>query len=313
MNVKSLSNHSLSFRTKMASSIQSNGPHSTGLSSISSSNGLNPACPDGKHIEVWPSKDEKELYEVTKSGNQVPLRFVAEKIIGEGGFGIVYLGHRQIWMRKYNQWACYSEREAIKVLDNPESDHEKNKRIEAELIVHKALKNNENIVKPKRTIEFFKPGSERIRKCSLLIMEYCEMGDLRQYLRNSSTGSIISEELAHTITYGVLKGLDVLLSKEYFHRDIKDSNIFVTKDNVFKLGDFGLIANKANRNKIECGTPTFMAPEMNGKDYYDEKVDVWSLGILLFKLLFGEHPFHHNNNDEIRKRARNDSLKFPSK
>ena len=53
------------------------------------------------------------------------------------------------------------------VLDNPESDQEKNKRIEAELSVHKALKNKKNIVKPKRTM-VFKEGSERIRKCSLL-------------------------------------------------------------------------------------------------------------------------------------------------
>jgi calcium-dependent protein kinase len=75
------------------------------------------------------------------------------------------------------------------------------------------------------------------------------------------------------------------------HRDIKPENIMLTKDNQIRLIDFGL--SKIRKERLEreiAGTPYYMAPEMlEGR--YDEKVDSWSLGVLLYVLVSGYLPF----------------------
>jgi len=85
------------------------------------------------------------------------------------------------------------------------------------------------------------------------------------------------------------------------HRDIKDDNLFVSADGTFKLGDFGESKMLRNRSKAESmkGTPNYIAPEVYlGKGQYDETVDVYSLGIVLYRLLNkGRNPFMPNFPD----------------
>lgn len=76
--------------------------------------------------------------------------------------------------------------------------------------------------------------------------------------------------------------------KNIIHRDIKDDNIFVSRDGVYKLGDFGVSKELQDKSRAESikGTPNFIAPEVYlGKEKYDNTVDIYSLGIVLYKLL----------------------------
>lgn len=81
------------------------------------------------------------------------------------------------------------------------------------------------------------------------------------------------------------------------HRDLKPENIYLTSDNKIKIGDFGF-SNYKGRRKTFCGTPEYMPPEIvisqANKTYYhgyDERVDIWAVGILLFELCNDTVPF----------------------
>jgi serine/threonine protein kinase len=98
-----------------------------------------------------------------------------------------------------------------------------------------------------------------------------------------------------------LKGFREIHSKKFLHRDLKPENIYLN-DRIFKIGDFGL-AKDNNYAASFCGTGLFMAPEiLDSQQYklvgkkYDYKVDLWSLGVILFYLLFREYPFRNGVN-----------------
>ena len=68
------------------------------------------------------------------------------------------------------------------------------------------------------------------------------------------------------------------------HRDLKLANILLNKDLVVKLGDFGFAKHFESDNLLQsyCGTPLTMAPEILKREKYNEKCDIWSLGVILF-------------------------------
>lgn len=78
------------------------------------------------------------------------------------------------------------------------------------------------------------------------------------------------------------------------HRDLKPSNILFDKDDEVWLGDFGfckvLQSNKQLTNTV-LGSPLYMAPEILMNNFYNNKVDVWSLGIIFYEMLYGSCPY----------------------
>lgn len=109
------------------------------------------------------------------------------------------------------------------------------------------------------------------------------------------------------------------------HRDIKPSNIFVSEQGDFKLGDFGIARILEKRSSMELskrGTVPFMAPEIYRGEEYDFSVDLYSLGIVLYKLLnFNRYPFMPNYpakqtredmNHALARRFRGDKLPYPA-
>lgn len=86
----------------------------------------------------------------------------------------------------------------------------------------------------------------------------------------------------------------VQLGKRIVHRDIKSHNIFLMKDGRVKLGDFGIVKvleNTKSKADTVIGTPYYFSPEMCRGDSYDEKTDVWSLGVVLYEMCQLEYPF----------------------
>ena len=78
------------------------------------------------------------------------------------------------------------------------------------------------------------------------------------------------------------------------HNDLKPKNIFI-KDKFFKIGDFGLAVKLASNGKVPLGTPLYAAPEKlrldSQKTDIDHKADIYSLGVILFEVMFGCHPY----------------------
>ena len=124
-----------------------------------------------------------------------------------------------------------------------------------------------------------------------LIQELAEQKQLYHKLKEK--GYFDEHEAAH-IVYDVVKAVGYLhgLSPPIIHRDIKPENIlFVGKS--AKLTDFGWsnIKEIERKRKTFCGTRDYLAPEMILKGGHDEKVDIWTLGILVYELLVGKAPF----------------------
>ena len=92
----------------------------------------------------------------------------------------------------------------------------------------------------------------------------------------------------------MVKALKVIHKKNIIHRDIKPENLLIGKDDVLKLADFGWSNFTEGKNKREtyCGTLDYLAPEMVAKEHlHDYRVDIWSVGVLIYELCTGASPF----------------------
>ena len=145
------------------------------------------------------------------------------------------------------------------------------------------------------------------------VMELGEGGDLFDFIVNTPTGQVpldasidIAEQILSTVTY-------LHTEKGIVHRDLKPENFMVTINEqnrpLVKLIDFGLatyIPKDKNSPLTEyVGTPQYAAPEVVNHDCYDEKVDIWSTGVILFNMLTGNEPFRGESRSEL-----NDQIKY---
>ena len=141
------------------------------------------------------------------------------------------------------------------------------------------------------------------QKNILFIMDYIEGGTLFNYITSSPEGKL---DIYTTIDImiQILEALDYLHNKaKICHRDIKPENFLVTTKEGNKpfviLIDFGSAyeIKKGEKMRGKLGTTLYMAPEILKKVKYNEKVDMWSVGILLFNMVTGCYPFSSENED----------------
>ena len=86
--------------------------------------------------------------------------------------------------------------------------------------------------------------------------------------------------------------------RKILHRDLKNQNIFLTKDNTIKLGDFGIariLSNTREKAKTMVGTPYYLSPEIIENKPYNFSSDMWSLGVVLYELCTLKPPFNAEN------------------
>eukprot|EP00731_Ephydatia_muelleri_P022590 Em0015g173a len=139
-----------------------------------------------------------------------------------------------------------------------------------------------------------------------LVMEYC-LGSASDIIEVHKAP--LQENEIGAICSGTLLGLEYLHSNNRIHRDVKAGNILLTERGLVKLGDFGSASERAPANSF-VGTPFWMAPEVilaMDEGQYDEKVDIWSLGVTCIEMAERKPPlFHMNPMSALYHIAQND-------
>ncbi|XP_070572825.1 serine/threonine-protein kinase ULK2-like [Ptychodera flava] len=141
-----------------------------------------------------------------------------------------------------------------------------------------------------------------------LVMEYCNGGDLADYLQAKGT---LSEDTIRLFLKQIAAAMKVLHSKGIIHRDLKPQNILLShsgkkqsqpRDIRLKIADFGFarFLHGEMMAATLCGSPMYMAPEVIMSLNYDGKADLWSIGTIVFQCLTGKAPFQASSPQELK-------------
>ena len=144
-----------------------------------------------------------------------------------------------------------------------------------------------------------------------LVMEYCSGGDVAERIVNNGN---FSESQAAIIMEKLMGAVQYLHSHNISHRDLKPENFLYETKNAnseIKIADFGMSVKFGNnlRMKSLAGTPYYLAPEIL-KGPYTKSCDVWSLGIFMYFILSGTHPFRGFEIEDIFNKISAGKLKF---
>lgn len=134
-----------------------------------------------------------------------------------------------------------------------------------------------------------------------IAMEYCEGGSLDAlYKQVKQRGGRTGEKVLGRIAKGVLEGLSYLYQRKIIHRDVKPSNILLTKEGEVKLCDFGVSGELVNSLAgTFTGTSYYMAPERIQGQSYTVTSDVWSLGLTLMEVSMNRFPFLESDTSPL--------------
>jgi serine/threonine protein kinase len=197
--------------------------------------------------------------------------------IGYGSFSMIYKGY------KHNCENPFAIKQITKIIDMRHFNNEV--ELMKKLDHPNILKLYDVVVKNKKIY---------------LILEYCNSGDLSSYIKSASN------KFNYKYLKQIMNGLKYLYKKNILHRDIKPQNILIHDDNI-KISDFGF-AKSFEKNELIttfCGSPLYMAPEIINKREYNEKSDIWSLGVILYELFCKKHPYYTESKETLWKNIKN--------
>jgi serine/threonine protein kinase len=143
-----------------------------------------------------------------------------------------------------------------------------------------------------------------------MIYEFCNGGTLETLIYKSNI------PLNKCLDYfdQLVQGFKVIAKENILHRDIKPSNVLVHNTDIIKIADFGFcksLFGELEMTKTMVGSPIYMAPELLRGMEYSQKADVWSLGVLLYEMLFKCCPFEEKNIPNLISLIERQDLRFP--
>ncbi|XP_062254090.1 serine/threonine-protein kinase Nek9 isoform X2 [Platichthys flesus] len=212
------------------------------------------------------------------NGEEEKLHYIPIRILGRGAFGEATLYRRT----EDNSLVVWKEVE-LKSLSEKESRDVMN-----EISILSILEHN-NI------IAYF---NHFLDKNTLLIeLEYCNGGNLYDKI-NQQKGKLFSEEVVIWYLYQIASAVCHIHKAGVLHRDIKTLNIFLTKTDLIKLGDYGLakkLDSEFSMAETCVGTPYYMSPELCQGSKYNFKSDIWAMGCVIFEVLTLTRTFDATN------------------
>lgn len=221
---------------------------------------------------------------ITNEGKRVG-DYILTKQLGEGQFGKVFLG------RSIKDGYEY----AIKQIDKSTIDCNKHLKrlLQTEISIMHDIK-HPNIL---HLYEFLESSHNYY-----MIIDYCNQGNFLDYLKAKGL-KYMDEQTAVYFLKQIANGFQELRKHRILHRDVKSENFFVNNETLV-IGDFGFAKRGVDMAQTRLGTPYSMAYEiLAGSDSgsYDSKVDLWSVGVVYYEILFGDLPFEGNDVHTIKK------------
>lgn len=283
--------------TAPATSLNGPGPLLTPLVPLKASGSSSSSSSNSSQAENTPNASN-ETHPVDQSAPSSRSRkwslddFEIGREVGRGNFGAVYIA-----IEKKSRKTV-----ALKVVSKQvlrENDLERQLRREIE--IHSHL-HHKNVL---RLYGFFYDAS-RI----FLILEYASKGELYKLLLEQKT---FPEPLAARFVKEIAEALLYCHKKRVIHRDLKPENILLGENGEVKLSDFGwaAILQPDSRRLTFCGTLDYLAPEMIDGREHNDKVDVWSLGVIAFEFITGRPAFDHQDRQVTLSLITSGQLEFP--
>ncbi|KAM9733527.1 serine/threonine-protein kinase SIK3 homolog isoform 1-T1 [Menidia menidia] len=215
-----------------------------------------------------------------------------ERTIGKGNFAVVKLATHIITKEKV----------AIKIVDKTQLDDENLKKIFREVQIMKLLK-HPHIIRLYQVME-----TERM---IYLVTEYASGGEIFDHLVAHGR---MAEKDARKKFKQIVAAVHFCHCRNIVHRDLKAENLLLDHNLNIKIADFGF-SNMFSRGqllKTWCGSPPYAAPELfEGKEYDGPKVDIWSLGVVLYVLVCGALPFDGSTLQNLRARVLSGKFRIP--
>lgn len=237
---------------------------------------------------------------------QVGRFFISDKFLGKGASAEVRLG-------------CYAENKnqlvAVKIIDKKNITDKDPKKfidlLQREISILQSLSHH-NIVKMMDV--------SQTNNNIYIFLEFCNGGTLKDYIKKK--GGYLSEKEAIIFFKEICEAFKIMEEKKIIHRDIKQENVMIHNDQV-KISDFGFsrVIEAGDPNYYSrLGTPLYMPPQIIKGEPYGPKCDVWSVGILLYTMIYGFHPFISKNEEnkvtnlvQLLKNIESREVKFPER
>uniref|UniRef100_A0A8C6U9X6 Serine/threonine-protein kinase ULK3 n=1 Tax=Neogobius melanostomus TaxID=47308 RepID=A0A8C6U9X6_9GOBI len=219
--------------------------------------------------------------------------FILTERLGSGTYATVYKAYRKVGDSR--------EVVAVKVVGKKTLNKASTENLLTEIEILKTMK-HPHIVQ----LKDFQWDAENI----YLILEWCSGGDLSRFIRSRR---ILPERIARRFLQQIACALQFLHEKNISHLDLKPQNILLS-GSVLKLADFGFAQYMSpwDEQSVLRGSPLYMAPEMVCRRQYDSRVDLWSVGVILYEALFGRAPFASRSYAELEEKIRsNQPIELP--